>query len=197
MKLIVGLGNPGSRYATTRHNAGFMVIDNLAERWKADLREGKGDYHIADVRAGEERLLLLKPTTFMNNSGLAVREIAQFHKISPRHILVVCDDAALPYGKIRIRRGGSDGGQNGLKSVIYHLNDNEFPRLRVGIANDMMAKMDLADFVLSRFTEDEKAVLKKIIDVSAEAVQEWVLHGTDKAMNKYNRVLIEAGLTSK
>jgi PTH1 family peptidyl-tRNA hydrolase len=191
MKLIVGLGNPGSRYAMTRHNAGFMVIDNLAEQWKADFREGKGDYHSAEVRMAGERIVLLKPAAYMNQSGLAVREVVQFHKISLREILVVCDDAAIPLGRIRIRPGGSDGGQNGLKSIIYHLNDNAFSRLRVGVANLMMAKMDLADFVLSKFSPEEKPVLKKIIEVSAEAVQEWVRHGTDKAMNKFNRAVIE------
>ncbi len=192
MKLIVGLGNPGPRYAMTRHNAGFMVIDNLAARWNADLREGKGEYHSADIRLDDERILLLKPTSFMNNSGVGVREAKQFHRISLREILIVCDDAALPLGKIRMRRSGSDGGQNGLKSVIYHLNDNEFPRLRIGVGSEMMTQMDLADFVLSRFSEAEKTVLKKVIDVTAEAVQEWIRHGTDKAMNKFNRILIES-----
>jgi PTH1 family peptidyl-tRNA hydrolase len=168
-----------------------MVIDNLAEQWKADFREGKGDYHSAEVRLPDERIVLLKPATYMNNSGIAVRDVVSFHKLSLREILVVCDDAAIPLGKIRIRPGGSDGGQNGLKSVIYHLNDNAFPRLRIGVANPMMAKMDLADFVLSKFLPEEKTVLKKIIDVSVEAVQEWVRHGTDKAMNKFNRVVIE------
>ena len=131
-------------------------------------------------------MLLVKPTTFMNNSGVAVREVAQFYKIHARHILIICDDAALPLGRIRLREKGSDGGQNGLKSVIYHLNTDEFPRLRLGIGNEMMSKMALHDFVLSRFTDEEETVLQRTIDLSHKAAIEFLQFGIDKAMNRYN-----------
>jgi len=191
MTLIAGLGNPGRRYERTRHNAGFMVIDKLAGTFDLAMRAGKGDFEYAEHALNEERLLLVKPTTFMNNSGTAVREIAQFYKIHPRHILVVCDDAALPLGRIRLREKGSDGGQNGLKSVIYHLNTDEFPRLRVGIGSEMMSKMALHDFVLSRFTEEEDTRLSKAIELAHNAAMEFVNSGIDRAMNLFNGVTVD------
>ncbi|MBX7151795.1 aminoacyl-tRNA hydrolase [bacterium] len=191
MKLIAGLGNPGNRYSQTRHNAGFLVIDALAESWNCSLRAGKGDFEYADVTAGDDRIILLKPTTYMNNSGLAVREIVKFYKIPLRDSLIICDDAALPLGKIRLRPTGSDGGQNGLKSVIYHLNSDQFPRLRIGISNSLMTQMDLADFVLSRFSKEEEPLLSKVIKTSSQAAMEFIKNGIVQAMNGFNALVIE------
>ncbi|NUM80863.1 aminoacyl-tRNA hydrolase [bacterium] len=191
MKLIAGLGNPGNRYSHTRHNAGFMVIDALAENWKCSLRAGKGDYEYAEHTAGDERILLLKPTTYMNNSGLAIREIVKFYKIPLRDSLIICDDAALPLGKIRLRPSGSDGGQNGLKSVIYHLNSDQFPRLRIGIGTANLPEMSLADFVLSRFSKEEEPVLSKVVKTAAQAAMEFTQNGIVQAMNTYNALVIE------
>lgn len=189
MKLIVGLGNPGSRYERTRHNAGFMVIDKLTNALGITLRAGKSEYSIGNGSYEGERVWLMKPTTYMNNSGMAVRDVVQFHKFDLQDMLVVCDDAALPVGKIRLRKYGSDGGQNGLKSVIFHLNSDQFPRLRVGIANEMMQKMDLADFVLSRFDATEFDILNEMIEYSKDAVLEFIQSGDiEKCMNKYNGV---------
>ena len=187
MKLIAGLGNPGSRYERTRHNAGFMVIDKTAEELGFALRSGKGEFDIGSGDVDGERVWLMKPTTFMNNSGIAVREVVQFHKIALKDILIVCDDAALPVGTIRMRKSGSDGGQNGLKSVIFHLNSDQFPRLRIGIANEMMAKMDLADFVLSKFDKAEFETIGATIDQAKNAVMDFIRTGDiDRCMNKYN-----------
>lgn len=189
MKLIVGLGNPGSRYERTRHNAGFMVIDKLTNALGINMRPGKGEYSIGDGNHAGERVWLMKPTTYMNNSGIAVRDVVQFHKLDLQEIMIICDDAALPVGKIRIRKSGSDGGQNGLKSVIFHMNSDQFPRLRIGISNDMMAKMDLADFVLSRFDTTELGILTETIERSKEAVLEFIETGDiDHCMNRFNSV---------
>lgn len=187
MKLIVGLGNPGSRYARTRHNAGFMVIDKTADELGIALRSGKGTFDIGDGNVEGERVWLMKPTTYMNNSGIAVREVVQFHKFDLKDILIVCDDAALPVGTIRLRKSGSDGGQNGLKSVIFHLNSDRFPRLRIGIANEMMTKMDLADFVLSKFDKAEAETMAASIDRAKNAVLDFIRTGDmDRCMNRYN-----------
>lgn len=189
MKLIVGLGNPGSRYERTRHNAGFMVIDKLANALGIMMRAGKGEYQIGDGNNEGERVWLMKPTTYMNNSGIAVREVVQFHKFALQDILLICDDAVLPVGQIRIRKSGSDGGQNGLKSVIFHLNSDQFSRLRIGIANELMKKMDLADFVLSKFDAAEFDTLNEMIEHSKNAVLEFIRSGDiERCMNKFNRI---------
>ncbi len=190
MKVIAGLGNPGSRYAPTRHNVGFMVVDRLAGRLRSSFRAGKGDYEWTEFLHGDERALLVKPMTFMNNSGEAVRDVVQFFKVSLFDVLVVCDDAALPLGRMRLRPQGSDGGQNGLKSVILHLNTDRFPRLRIGISNEHMAGMDLADFVLSRFTEKERDLLPLVVDSAADAALMWCTEGSEKVMNRYNAMVI-------
>lgn len=186
MKLIVGLGNPGSRYDATRHNVGFMVLDRLAARLRASWRAGKGDYEWADTHQSE-RLLLVKPMTYMNNSGLAVRDVVHFYKIALADMLIICDDVAIPFGSLRLRAQGSDGGQNGLRSVIYQLNSDAFARMRIGIANDRAGGMDLADFVLSRFDTGETQFLEGILDRAADAALTWIREGIHHTMNVYNK----------
>lgn len=190
MKLVVGLGNPGSRYEKTRHNVGFMVLDALADRVGGGWRSGKGEYAMAESSHAGQKMLLVKPTTYMNNSGLAVRDVVHFYKVPVEDLLVVCDDAALPFGALRMRTRGTDGGQNGLKSVIYHIQTDVFARLRIGIANDRTGQMDLADFVLSRFENDENAVLDTVVRIAADAVMTWSAEGVEKAMNQFNRTTI-------
>ncbi len=182
MKAIVGLGNPGGEYAGTRHNVGFDVVDEVARRWGARLRAWSS---IADVAVVSGRgVVLVKPRTFMNASGEAVSRIAQFHKMEPGDILVVVDEVQLPLGKLRIRREGSAGGHNGLKSVIQHVGD-AFPRLRIGVGRGD-PQWDLSDHVLSRFARDERDIAIAAVARAADAVETFVEEGIEAAMSRFN-----------
>ncbi|NOY77359.1 MAG: aminoacyl-tRNA hydrolase [Calditrichaeota bacterium] len=184
--LIVGLGNPGRKYRNTRHNVGFMVLDRLAEELGLTFKQGRGDYLQASGRIKEKKVALIKPLTFMNNSGLAVRQAVQFYKSDLSHILVIVDDFQIPLGVIRIRKQGSDGGHNGLASIMSHLGTKNFPRLRVGIGRE--APIDnWITFVLSDFSREEKTLLEQIIPIAVEAAISFVVDGIETAMNKYNR----------
>ena len=184
---MVGLGNPGARYEHTRHNIGFLVIDELLSRWKKRLRPGKGEYLLARADYAGEEVLLIKPLTFMNNSGIAVRDILDREGLGPQHLLVVCDDFALPPGVLRLRSRGSDGGHNGLASIIMELQNDDFPRLRCGIQLEGMPPKDaMADFVLTAFGDTERETVRTMITRAADAVQELVVSGIGRAMNIYN-----------
>jgi PTH1 family peptidyl-tRNA hydrolase len=180
--LIVGLGNPGPRYADTRHNVGFQVVERLAERLDLSFRSGRGDYLLA---SGASEIQLLKPLTYMNNSGLAVRQALDYFAIDIARLLIVFDDHQLPLGKLRLRAGGSDGGHNGMASVIQHLGVQEIPRLRLGISA-AFEKGDMADYVLSTFSKTEQKLLPEIYDRASEAVLSFVHDGIVPAMNKFN-----------
>lgn len=184
--LIVGLGNPGSEYEATRHNAGFIVVDMLAENLGCGLTKlkFKSLYGTADI--GGKKCLILKPQTFMNNSGEAVRDAAAFYKIPAENIIVVSDDISLDVGRLRIRRKGSDGGHNGLKSIIYLLNNDNFARIKVGVGKKPHPDYDLAAWVLSRFKNDEVDDLKKAAENACDAIKLMVEGKTDMAMNKFN-----------
>jgi PTH1 family peptidyl-tRNA hydrolase len=185
--LIVGLGNPGKQYEHTRHNVGFMVVEALAEKHRVALRAGKGEYLISDILRldhGGEELVLLKPLTYMNNSGLAVRHALDYYKFDAARLLVVSDDFQLPLGKLRLRAKGSEGGHNGLRSIIDHLGTQEFARLRLGIGEADSA--NAADYVLSPFAKSEQEELAALIQQAAEAVCDVARHGLQYAMNKYN-----------
>lgn len=184
--MIVGLGNPGSEYEATRHNAGFIVVDMLAEKLGCGLTKlkFKSLYGTADI--GGKKCLILKPQTFMNNSGEAVRDAAAFYKIPAENIIVVSDDISLDVGRLRIRRKGSDGGHNGLKSIIYLLNNDNFARIKVGVGKKPHPDYDLAAWVLSRFKNDEVDNLKKAAENSCDAIKLMVEGKTDMAMNKFN-----------
>ncbi len=184
--LIVGLGNPGSEYEATRHNAGFIVVDMLAENLGCGLTKlkFKSLYGTADI--GGKKCLILKPQTFMNNSGEAVRDAAGFYKIPAENIIVVSDDISLDVGRLRIRRKGSDGGHNGLKSIIYLLNNDNFARIKVGVGKKPHPDYDLAAWVLSRFKNDEVDDLKKAAENACDAIKLMVEGKTDMAMNKFN-----------
>lgn len=184
--MVVGLGNPGREYEFTRHNAGFLTIDHIAVEENVDVKKLKYKALIGDTVISGHRCLLVKPQTFMNNSGEAVREISQFYKIPPEKIIVIFDDISLPCGKLRIRRKGTDGGHNGIKSIIYHLNSDNFPRIKVGIGAKPHPDYNLADWVLSTFKKDEMEELKKAITKATEVLP-YILDGDiDKAMNKAN-----------
>lgn len=183
--LIVGLGNPGEKYSFTRHNAGFLCVDLLAEQNGFSLKRLKFRSLTADTTLAGHRCLVLKPQTFMNNSGEAVRDAAAFYKIPPERILVIFDDVSLDVGRLRIRRKGTDGGHNGLKSIIYHLNSDAFPRIKIGVGKKPHPDYDLADWVLSSFKTDEQP-LKAALERACEAVP-LILDGKiDEAMNRCN-----------
>lgn len=184
--LIVGLGNPSEKYSFTRHNAGFLCVDLLAEQNGFSLKRLKFRSLTADTTLAGHRCLVLKPQTFMNNSGEAVRDAAAFYKIPPERILVIFDDVSLDVGRLRIRRKGTDGGHNGLKSIIYHLNSDAFPRIKIGVGKKPHPDYDLADWVLSSFKKDEQPPLKAALERACEAVP-LILDGQiDEAMNRCN-----------
>ncbi|APB34118.1 peptidyl-tRNA hydrolase [Gloeomargarita lithophora Alchichica-D10] len=180
-QLIVGLGNPGSKYESTRHNVGFMAVDNLAKKWGISGQE-KSKLH-GWVAQGKE-LVLLKPNTYMNDSGRAVQAVRHWFKIMPRHVLVIYDDLDLPFGKLRLRKSGSAGGHNGMKSIIQHLGTQEFPRLRIGIGRPEMA--DSAHYVLEAFSEPEKEQLSQILTQAIQVIELGIKQGLDQAMNRCN-----------
>ncbi len=184
--LIVGLGNPGKDYAFTRHNAGFLTLDYLSDILKVKINRSKFKALISEATIGERRVLLMQPQTFMNNSGEAVIEAVNFYKIKPENVIVIFDDISLPVGKMRIRKNGSAGGHNGIKSIITHLGTQDFPRVKIGVGEKPRKEMDLADWVLSKFGQDEQKVLFEKFGDAAEAIKLMVARKTDEAMNKYN-----------
>ncbi|MEE1064888.1 MAG: aminoacyl-tRNA hydrolase [Acutalibacteraceae bacterium] len=184
--MVVGLGNPGKDYEFTRHNAGFLTVDHIAVEENAEIKKLKYKALIGDTVISGHRCLLVKPQTYMNNSGEAVREISQFYKIPPEKIIVIFDDISLPCGKLRIRRKGTDGGHNGIKSIIYHLNSDNFPRIKVGVGAKPHPDYNLADWVLSAFKKDEMEELKKAITKATEVLPFMLDGEIDKAMNKAN-----------
>ncbi len=186
MIAIFGLGNPGKEYEMTRHNVGFMVVDALADRLEITFRPGKDDYLIGPGKYKGKEFVLIKPLTYMNNSGIVVKTVVESYRVDVRDVFVICDDLNLPLGTIRIRQKGSDGGHNGLYSIIYHLGTIEFPRLRCGIGNPDKMK-GMVDFVLSRFGEDEIGIVNDMIELAVEATLCYISEGILKAMNKFNR----------
>jgi peptidyl-tRNA hydrolase, PTH1 family len=185
--LIAGLGNPGGEYAATRHNAGFMVVERLAERHRsAWADESKFEARVARIQVGESRVLLVEPQTFMNRSGRAVQAAAMFFKVALERILVVVDDADLGLGSVRMRGQGSPGGHHGLESVQAHLGTPKVARLRVGIGRRMDGVREITGHVLGRFDSDEVEVLDRVLEHAADQAECWVVSGIQKAMNEYN-----------
>lgn len=184
--IVVGLGNPGSKYQNTRHNAGFITLDNYCKKTGLSIKKMKFKSLVGEASLGNKRILFIKPQTFMNLSGEAVRDAASFYKIPPERIIVIFDDISLPVGKIRIRAKGSDGGQNGVKNIIYHLSSNTFPRVKVGIGAKPHPDYNLADWVLSSFTQEDTQLIDTACDRAMKAVEEIILNGTASASNKYN-----------
>ena len=184
--IIVGLGNPGRQYEGTRHNAGFISLNYIAEELGVKINRVKFKSTVGEATISGKRCLLMKPSTYMNLSGQAVTEAMSFYKIPPQHVVIISDDISLDVGKIRIRRKGSDGGQNGLKNIIYLSGSDEFPRVKVGIGKKPHPEYDLKDWVLSRFTEqDKKLITERLSDIKG-AVELIVADDIDKAMNLYN-----------
>ena len=184
--LLVGLGNPGDQYENTRHNVGFMVADELAERHNIPVQRLKFRALTNTVTVGDRKVLLMKPVTYMNLSGEAVREAAAFYKIPPEHILVISDEVALAPGKLRVRRSGSAGGHNGLKNIIAHLGTDQFPRIRLGVGQKPHPDYDMADWVLGKFQGEDKKAVEAAVKKAADAAECLIREGVDKAMNQYN-----------
>ncbi|MFH0982584.1 MAG: aminoacyl-tRNA hydrolase [Planctomycetota bacterium] len=188
MKLIVGLGNPGAKYAETRHNVGFRVIDELASRWRIDTSREKFHAWFGKGTIHGEPVVLLKPTTFMNRSGQAVLAAGRFYQLEIPDLLAVLDDLALPPGRVRLRPDGSAGSHRGLQDIIDRLGTDAFARLRMGIGG---AAGDAVDYVLSPFTAEEAALVPRVVALAADAVECWVTRGSEETMNRYNGLVVE------
>jgi PTH1 family peptidyl-tRNA hydrolase len=188
MKLIAGLGNPGKKYETTRHNFGFILIDELADRWNGCFENSskfKGEY--CEIRHPEhQKIFLLKPQTFMNLSGQSVGLLAQFYKLGPQDILILHDEIELPFGRLRFARKGRSAGHNGLKSVQECLGTQEYHRLKLGVGRPVEVQQDLADHVLQKFSKNDFKILPNIIQKAADGVETYLSDGIDRAMNLFN-----------
>lgn len=190
--LIVGLGNPGAEYAKTRHNAGFMLADLLAERWRANWNnEKKFQARIAKAERNAHRVLLCEPQTYMNASGEAVGALVKFYQLPLGNLMVVVDDADLPLGEIRLRPAGGSGGHHGLESIQSHLSSKDYARLRVGIGR-MDGKRDIAGHVLGKLGGEEMALLEKVLTRAADQLECWLAHGLQKAMSQFNGVVADS-----
>ncbi len=184
--MIVGLGNPGRRFEGTRHNAGFIAVDELARRHGLRFSGKQANAEIARGSISGSGVILAKPVTYMNNSGMAVGMLARFYKVPHERVLVIYDDIALPLGKIRIRGKGSAGGHNGITSVIQHLGTQDFPRLRIGVDRPVVADYTQIDWVLGRFSKEERIVMEEALSRAAEAIEAVLHDGIERAMNTYN-----------
>ena len=185
MKLIVGLGNPGSEYQSTRHNMGFAAIDYISEKQGISVKKSKHQALIGEGILGGERVVLAKPMTYMNLSGDAVSALARWYKVEPSDILVIYDDMDLPVGQMRLRPSGSAGGHNGMKSIILRLSSDQFPRLRIGIGRK--ENSDTIDYVLGKLNREEQEIQFKLLGDVCDAVELFVKSGIEPAMNRYNR----------
>ena len=181
--LVVGLGNPGARYESTRHNMGFLAVDRLAEREKLRFNKLRFKAWTAEWKLGENKVLVMKPQTYMNLSGEAVGEAARFYKIPADHVIVISDDISLPLGKLRVRGSGSAGGHNGLKNIIAHLGTDAFPRVKVGVG---APEHDIVDWVIGPFTANERKVIDGVLDRALGAAECIITDGVSAAQNRYN-----------
>jgi PTH1 family peptidyl-tRNA hydrolase len=187
VQAIIGLGNPGRKYQETRHNIGFLIIDAILAAYKISPKPGKGDYYYAELDLAGKNTLLVKPTTYMNASGIAVKQLIGYYSIDLQDMLVVYDDFHLPFGTLRFRTKGSDGGHNGIESIIYQLKTESINRLRFGIGDQFH---DSIKFVLSKFSRIEKKSLGDLIKVAIEGIFFWLENGIDEAMNYFNKSYI-------
>jgi PTH1 family peptidyl-tRNA hydrolase len=196
VRAIVGIGNPGSRYKANRHNVGFQFLDFFAERRSLAFKASKFDYYYSEGELSGMPFVLIKPDTYVNLSGVAVLNCVTNYKINVQDVLIVVDDINLATALIRIRKSGGDGGHNGLNSIIYHLNSNDFPRLRIGIGSDFKDG-DLSDYVLSNFDKKELLKLNKSFDLSIQLIDCFILNGFHKMLNTFSRLKREENLNSE
>ena len=186
MRVVVGLGNPGEEYAHTRHNAGFAALDHVAEKWGVRVTKAKFDALTGTGTAAGVKVLLMKPQTFMNLSGEAVRDAASFYKIPPEHVIVLSDDVSLDVGTLRVRAKGSAGGQNGLKNIIYHLNSEDFPRVKIGVGKKPRPDYDLAAWVLGKFPAEDQKAIDKACEDAVNAAACIIAEDCAAAAQKFN-----------
>ncbi len=186
MKVMVGLGNPGRQYENTRHNIGFIALDRIAEKLGTEIRKSRFRSTTGECRINGEKVLLVKPETYMNDSGLAVHEIMDFYKIDPSDLIVVYDDFDIPEGSVRIRPFGSAGTHNGMRSIVRLIGTDRFPRVRIGTGKADMEQRELIGFVLGGFSKDEVKVMEEAVDLARDACICWAESGIDLAMNRYN-----------
>lgn len=186
MYLIAGLGNPGKEYIGTRHNIGFEVADAICSKFDIKLNKEKFRALFGDGYIGGEKVLIVKPQTYMNLSGESIREIAEWYKIDTEDIIIIYDDISLPLGKLRVREKGSAGGHNGIKNIIYQLQSDIFPRIKIGVGSPNHPDFDMKDYVLGKFTADETKILVKSAVAAVSAVEEIIVAGAKSAMNKFN-----------
>ncbi len=191
MYLIAGLGNPGREYVGTRHNVGFEVVDAICVKYDIKLNKEKFRAVFGDGRIAGEKVIVVKPQTYMNLSGEAIREIADWYKIDDENIIIIYDDVSLPVGKMRIREKGSAGGHNGIKNIIYQLQNDVFPRIKIGVGAPEYKDYDMKDYVLGHFSDEETKILIKAAICAASAVEEIIKSGAKSAMNEYNGAVIE------
>ena len=187
MKAIVGLGNPGRTYEGTRHNIGFKVLDLLSQKWQINYNKNDWNALYGKGQTGSEEVILVKPMTFMNRSGEAIAPLLSWFKLNPEDLIVLCDDIHLPIGQLRLRARGSDGGHNGLKSIITQTGSDLFIRVRLGV-NEPPPGFDQADYVLSRFGKADQAPVEEMITNAADAVETIITSGLPTAMNRYNQI---------
>ena len=184
MRAIIGLGNPGKKYVNTRHNIGYYIIDYILNQYNISLKAGKGDYYYAEHIIAGMRSAFFKPTAFMNQSGLAIVQILKYFPVKCEDLLIVYDDFNLPLGTIRFRAAGSDGGHNGIRSIIYQLKTDTFDRMRLGIG---YVERNAVEYVLSNFSKEELSQIAKILPSAYEAIECWIEQGIETTMNRYNR----------
>jgi len=184
MRVVVGLGNPGKQYHGTRHNVGFAVVDGLASAPSAGRFQSRFSASIAELFEGDQKVLLVKPETFMNLSGRSVRQVVDFYQVELTDLLVVCDDVNLPLGRLRVRQKGSHGGHNGLRDIQNHLGTTDYPRLRIGVG--AAEGGELVDHVLGRFRPSERPVIEDALGLAIQAVSVWIQQGIEVCMNRFN-----------
>lgn len=184
--LVVGLGNPGTQYESTRHNMGFLAVDKLAQEENFRFSKLRFKAWTATWEVGGQKVLVMKPQTYMNLSGESVGEAARFYKIPPEHVLVISDDIDLPAGRLRIRPGGSAGGHNGLKNIIQHLGTDRFPRIKVGVGSPRPGEYDMVDWVMGKPMGEDRTAVEDALDRAGDAAKTLITEGIDRAMNRFN-----------
>ena len=188
--ILVGLGNPGREYENTRHNIGFMTIDRLAHKWGVSLQKMRYRSLVGEARFNNEKVILVKPQTYMNNSGVAVASFVRFYKPALEQLLVIFDDLDLPFGSLRFRPSGGSSGQKGMQSIVNRIGNDEFPRLRVGVGRPP-GRMDAGDFILRPFNKREQEKLDFVLQAAADAIETFLSDGLEKSMTVYNRSILD------